>query len=215
MLSYQNGMLLVGETLHDGGQALSADRQAVPKTVEEAVARLTGGAKRVTAPDISNAQLLAYLHENFQWVEAAGGAVVNRDSDWLLIYRNGRWDMPKGHVERGETIEDAALREVAEETGLQHFKIVTHAVETYHLYNIYGPWTAKCTHWFVMQSLGNTATTPQADEGITRAEWIPFSNVRATLSNSYPTIRLVWDKIEGLHAHQFAASACAGDVAEI
>ena len=94
----------------------------------------------------------------FRLVEAAGGAVVNDRGERLMIYRNGRWDLPKGHWERGETIEACALREVREETGVAA-SIRRHLCDTLHCYQLRGEWEMKRTHWFEMAAAAD-ATLP-------------------------------------------------------
>ena len=97
----------------------------------------------------------------FRLVEAAGGAVVNDRGERLMIYRNGRWDLPKGHWERGETIEACALREVREETGVAA-SIRRHLCDTLHCYQLRGEWEMKRTHWFETGSRGRR-DAPAAD----------------------------------------------------
>ena len=129
--------------------------------------------------------------EEFKEVNAGGGLVSNRRGDFLLISRNGLWDLPKGHWESGETIEECALREVAEETGVSPSEILRPICNTYHTYNVYGTWELKCTHWFLMRGKSEE-TSPQHEEGIVAAEWLSPNDVCKALQNSYPTIRKVF-----------------------
>lgn len=191
----QNNTLVVGEILQNNPQREMYEQQA-PKTIGEAIDQLIHGEKEIVMPQVSDAQLIAYMKENLVWVEAAGGAVRNKESKWLLIYRNGMWDLPKGKVEPGEDFETAALREVAEETGLRHHQIERHIDDTYHLYNTYGPWTTKRTHWFAMHTDEDSATTPQTEEGITRAEWFTYKELPELMKKAYPSITHVFHKLQ-------------------
>ena len=133
----------------------------------------------------------ASFADEFKFVVAAGGVVIDKSGNTLMISRRGRWDLPKGHWEEGETIEECALREVAEETGVVATEIIKPICNTFHTYNVYGTWELKCTHWFLMR--GNSgATAPQHEEGIAAAEWLTPDEVCKALHESYPTIRKVF-----------------------
>lgn len=144
----------------------------------------------VLSPD-PTAAFEAFASE-FVPVEAAGGIVVNAQGEWLMIHRNGRWDLPKGHWEKGETIEECAMREVEEETGVGGTKIVAPICNTFHAYNVYGKWELKCTHWFLMSGNGDSMTVPQQEEGISSADWLDEERVSEALKTSYPTILTVF-----------------------
>ena len=135
--------------------------------------------------------MFARFAEDFKFVVAAGGVVLDNSGRSLMIARRGRWDLPKGHWEEGETIEECALREVAEETGVTPSEILKPICNTFHTYNVYGVWELKCTHWFLMRGAGD-ATTPQQEEGINAAEWLTPEEVCKALRDSYPTIRKVF-----------------------
>ncbi len=129
--------------------------------------------------------------EEFKYVVAAGGIVLDSCGKALMISRRGRWDLPKGHWEEGESIEECALREVAEETGVVASEILKPICNTFHTYSVYGVWELKCTHWFLMRGESNT-TSPQYEEGIVAAEWLTPEEVCRALDNTYPTIRKVF-----------------------
>ncbi len=124
-------------------------------------------------------------------VVAAGGVVLNDQNQALMIHRNGRYDLPKGHWEEGETIEECAIREVMEETGVEGITLGDKICETLHAYNMHGRWELKRTHWYKMQSNFNKPLTPQNEEGIDRAEWIDQSKFETTIKESFPTIQNV------------------------
>ncbi len=131
------------------------------------------------------------LGREFVAVEAAGGVVRREDGELLMIYRNGRWDLPKGRCEAGERVEESALREVEEETGVGGLRLVRPLCQTLHAYNLYGRWELKRTHWFEMATASMAPLQPQQEEGITRAEWLTPAELQALLPGCFPTIRKV------------------------
>lgn len=131
-----------------------------------------------------------FAHQ-FHFVEAAGGVVCNERDELLMIELRGRWDLPKGHVEVGETSAQAALREVEEETGIRAAICDQEPLHvTYHAYDTYGRWELKRTSWWRMQSLGGELR-PQLSEGITAARWCNKTEVSACCECSYNTIKEV------------------------
>lgn len=128
----------------------------------------------------------------FAWVEAAGGVVVDGAGRWLLIHRNGRWDLPKGHLEAGESIETCAAREVEEETGVRG-EVVRPLCRTLHAYWFpkTGRWELKQTHWFELRATGPSALQPQTEEGIERVVWCTPAEAAAHVREAFPTIRRV------------------------
>jgi len=105
-------------------------------------------------------------------VSAAGGVVVNpKTMQVLLIHRKGLWDLPKGKLDLGETLEDCALREVREETGIRQLQRGPVLAATMHGYARKGEYHIKTTYWFRFQS-GSNSFVPQGKEGITRVEWM-------------------------------------------
>ena len=145
----------------------------------------------------------AYAHFATQLteVEAAGGVVAFGDKI-LAMRRNGRWDLPKGHLEEGESIEQCAAREVAEECGLEleKIKVTAKIVATRHFY--YFPrterWELKTTHWYAMSYNGTADTAPQTEEGITEVEWIERNQMDAQFAESFGTIRTVIEEYKKL-----------------
>jgi len=135
--------------------------------------------------------LLRSLKRRMRWVRAAGGIVTAPDGSMLLIQRNGRWDLPKGKVESGETLLQAALREMEEETGIQTIaQSNIQAIKTYHVFNLYGGWHLKQTSWFPMTA-EKTSGTPQQEEGITAIAWVSPDEWHRRLQSSYGTLRTV------------------------
>jgi hypothetical protein len=136
--------------------------------------------------------------KQFNLISAAGGLVLNPKNEILFIFRNGAWDLPKGVIEKGETIKSAAVREVKEECGVLNLKLIKSLATTYHIY-FQDELTLKKTHWFLMSSDYDNKLIPQIEEGITKVE---FKNEMASikaLENSYNNIKIVYDTYkEGL-----------------
>ena len=124
----------------------------------------------------------------FREVNAAGGLVANRRGDYLLIRRNGLWDLPKGHQEAGEDISTTALREVREETGVDRLELGSLICVTDHCYLRDGRWHLKHTWWYNMLYNAPVDLTPQREEDISKAAWVARSSLPAFLKNTYPSI---------------------------
>jgi hypothetical protein len=121
-------------------------------------------------------------------IKAAGGLVKNADGDFLFIFRNKRWDLPKGKVEKGEKMKEAALREVEEECGVKIEKNKDKLCRTHHLYELNGKIVLKKTNWYNMTVKGAPKLIPQKEEGITKAVWLGKKDFKPVLKNTYPLI---------------------------
>lgn len=141
--------------------------------------------------------VVSYFMQHYKYIKAAGGVVSHsaEPDRRLLIYRNEHWDMAKGKVEPGETLRQAAVREVEEETGLSIAQSNQLIVKTYHIYNLYGGWHLKQTSWYSMQDSGSRAIIPQQEEGITKAEWVSPQEFSQRLESSYSMMRLIANRI--------------------
>lgn len=124
-------------------------------------------------------------------VVAGGGKVFNDKGEILFIYRNDKWDLPKGKIEGKESIEETALREVEEETKVNGLKIVKPLETTYHIFKRNGRHQLKITYWFEMTSSYTGALEPQEDEGITKVEWLNSRQIKNAMDNSYANIRIL------------------------
>lgn len=127
-------------------------------------------------------------------IEAAGGLVKNDNGEYLVIFRRGKWDLPKGKIDEGEKKKDAAVREVEEECGIKVKKLGDKIGKTYHIYVYKGDLVLKRTHWYHMTSTGNKKLVPQLEEDITEAIWIKHENFGKILNNTFPLIKEVLDK---------------------
>jgi len=128
----------------------------------------------------------------FKEVNAAGGLVSNRRGDYLLISRNGLWDLPKGHQEPGEDIRTTAIREVQEETGVLQLELRDLICITDHCYRRNGIWHLKHTWWYDMLYTDPVDLTPQREEDIAKAAWVARSSLPPFLKNTYPSIAEVF-----------------------
>ncbi len=124
-------------------------------------------------------------------VIAGGGKVYNDKGDILFIYRNGKWDLPKGKAEKKETIEITAIREVEEETGVKGVEIIKPLETTYHIFKRNGKYRIKVTYWFEMKTAYDGPLEPQENEGITKVEWLGVGESKMALVNSYANIKLL------------------------
>lgn len=128
----------------------------------------------------------------FKWIEAAGG-MVKRKEKYLMIKRNGLWDIPKGRIDKGESKEVACVREIEEECGVYSPVITRSLTETYHLFKFKGKAAIKRTHWYMLEYEGTKRTFPQIEEGITRAKWMDVEDILALRGKTYGSISHVID----------------------
>lgn len=122
-------------------------------------------------------------------VIAGGGKVYNEKKEILFIYRNDKWDLPKGKVEGRETIEQTAIREVSEETGVNGLEISKPLDTTYHIFKRNGRYKIKVTYWFEMKTSFTGNLYAQENEGITKVEWLNNIQIKDALQNSYANIK--------------------------
>ena len=127
----------------------------------------------------------------FTEVDAAGGLVRNADGQYLLILRNGIWDLPKGKREKGEDVAQTAIREVIEETGIPAPEEGQLICVTDHTYRRDGQFVLKHTHWYAMRLTQPCSTKPQTEEGITQTAWVPAAELPGYAEQTYPSIREV------------------------
>ena len=147
---------------------------------------------RIYIPTDNTAWMYRRVCAEFREVDAAGGLVSNRRGDYLLIQRNGLWDLPKGHREAGEDITVTALREVQEETGVDQLELRDLICVTDHCYLRDGIWHLKHTWWYDMLYTDPVDLTPQREEDISRAAWVARSSLPPFLKNTYPSIQEVF-----------------------
>ena len=146
----------------------------------------------ITHPDLD--ELFGHVARCFKYIEAAGGLVMLSDGRILLIERLGKWDLPKGKAEKGESLQETAIREVMEECGLKTSpKITGELSHTFHTYYQNGKHVLKHTAWYTMHYNGDENLHPQFDEDITQAVWLPQDQLNIVMENTYKSIRQVLD----------------------
>jgi 8-oxo-dGTP pyrophosphatase MutT (NUDIX family) len=133
-------------------------------------------------------KLKADFFKHFHLIKAAGGLVKNEKDEILMMFRRGKWDLPKGKLDEGETIESCAKREVEEETGLKKLQIIKPITITYHTYVQFGKHNLKESHWYAMRATGNEILIPQTEEDITEIIWVKKEDLENYYSNTFPTI---------------------------
>ncbi|MCF6132480.1 NUDIX hydrolase [Flavobacterium wongokense] len=138
--------------------------------------------------------ILKKMKEKIPVCKAGGGLVYNQKGEVLFIFRNGKWDLPKGGIEKGEEIEETAMREVEEETGVGRLSINRKLQKTYHVFKRNGKYKLKVTHWFEMQTDFVGIPKPQENEGIEKAVWLKPEEIKEALKNSFENIKLLFEE---------------------
>jgi ADP-ribose pyrophosphatase YjhB (NUDIX family) len=128
------------------------------------------------------------FQQEFTGIEAAGGKVHNAKGEILFIHRLGKWDLPKGKMEEGETPEQSAIREVEEECGIHELKLGKQLANTYHVYVHKEQQILKTTYWFEMEYDGEETLIPQKEEAIEKAVWVNTSDLSEQLANTYNSL---------------------------
>ncbi len=128
------------------------------------------------------------FYKKFTLVQAAGGLVENENGEILMIFRRGKWDLPKGKLDKGETLEACAVREVEEETGLQRIELLTALPVTYHTYHEGSKYILKESYWYHMKVEGPQQLIPQVGEGIDQVKWVSRERAREYYPEAFPSV---------------------------
>ena len=139
-------------------------------------------------------EILKMLKTKLPVQKAGGGLVYNKKNEVLFIFRNGKWDLPKGGIEKNETIEQTSIREVCEETGAKDLVISDKLQKTYHIFKRNGRYKLKITHWFEMRTSFEGDLVAQIDEGIEKVAWLNAEQIKEALKNSYENIKLLFEE---------------------
>jgi len=134
-------------------------------------------------------KILKRVIQEFKYKLAAGGIVENSEGKILLMKRLGKWDLPKGKLDKGETIEECALREIEEETGAKELSIVSSFAETYHTYYRNEKWIIKHTHWYIVNCKNDKELVPETEEDIEEVIWMDSSGIKVSKLDTYPAIK--------------------------
>jgi len=133
-------------------------------------------------------KLLKKIKRSCTIIKAAGGLVENANGQFLFIFRNKKWDLPKGKVEKDEKMKITAVREVEEECGVTIEKREDLLCKTYHVYELGTKIVLKKTNWYKMLVKGSPKLIPQVEEGITNAVWVAPIGIEDKIQNTYPLI---------------------------
>lgn len=165
---------------YDGPGSLSTSFSELEK--DPAVTHLIIGSNDLNAA-------FSEFQKMFRVIEAAGGLVQNNKGEYLFIFRKGKWDLPKGKLDKGESTRNAALREVHEECGVTGLSITKELSTTYHIYEEKGQKIIKHTYWYAMLCADGGQLVPQTEEDITEVRWMDKEQVNAAMRNTYPAIK--------------------------
>ncbi|MBQ8222163.1 MAG: NUDIX domain-containing protein [Bacteroidales bacterium] len=139
--------------------------------------------------DVDNDILAAAIKKIFRFAPAAGG-IIHINNSIVAIERNGILDLPKGHIEQGESPEEAALREVREETAISNLSIIKQLPSSHHCYLLNNQWTLKKTSWFLMSTNDEFKPKPQTEEGISKVFLLNKDNVNEFLEKTFISLRI-------------------------
>lgn len=157
----------------------------ISKNIER---QIDSGAKEIVVRADNVKEVFDYFFKSYKKIDAAGGIVFNSKKEFLVISRLGKWDLPKGKVEKDEKIEEAAVREVEEECGITNVNRLNEVCKTYHTYQLNGASILKRTIWYHMEYKGEEALIPQTEENITEAKWLPWADRETIFDNTYGNI---------------------------
>ena len=171
---------------------LSLDNKCV-KNCDDLVAKIKDWlvdetVEKLDLGDVDGENLAFAIKTIFRQAPAAGGVVIV-DNQFVAIERNGIPDLPKGHIEKGESPEVAALREVEEETGITNLEIIKELPSTWHCYLIDNQWTIKKTSWFLMQTKSGMKNIPQTEEGITKVYLVDKEGVKGFEEKTFASLK--------------------------
>jgi len=189
-----------------GNGATEVLHQPTSSTLKKEIERILSGDEGLSVQVCGDVEALwADFRSHFKWIEAAGGIVTGPDGRILMIHRLGHWDLPKGKLEKGESADAGALREVEEECGIGHLRISGEPIATYHTYPYKGGNALKQTLWYPMRTEVAQVPVAQQEEDISDAVWCTVDEVRHRLPQAYPAIRLILEQVPGLKGSKAAS----------
>ncbi len=137
-------------------------------------------------PDLN--ELKKAFWKKFTIIKAAGGLVQNEEKKMLMIFRRGKWDLPKGKIDDGETLEQCAVREVEEETGLTKIELLSPLLTTYHTYHEGSKYILKESYWYNMKVSGKQNLQPQTEEDILEIKWVTTKEAEKLFPECFPSV---------------------------
>lgn len=186
----RNWLILTDLETAKGKAATRKIRYQNPEQLAKWVQRLEGSKRRnrIVIYHYDPNEMWMHFTRMYTYVQAAGGLVRKPKKQFLMIFRNGRWDIPKGHMKKGERPEYAAIREVEEECGISGLWIKKPLDQTYHLYKRNGVTYIKKTFWFIMKTRHSGELIPQIEEGIEEVRWCDLKDLPMLLDNTFPLV---------------------------
>ncbi len=203
---FNTRVIVITDSFNRGNIRKSSDSNAVVfrhhpgEDIEEAAMLFESNERMKKMVILSEApeKTLEAFSDCFKIINAGGGIVTDGQGRFLMILRNGIWDLPKGKHEDGEKISETALREVEEECGIKDLVLGDRICITRHTYRLDGYPVLKNTHWYRMTCKSTCNLTPQTEEGIEKVIWASREEITELLENSYPSIREVFGMLDGL-----------------
>ncbi|WP_405395788.1 NUDIX hydrolase [Maribacter sp. Asnod2-G09] len=163
------------------------------ESIEEAISSLRKGKlKEAFIYHPNHDEILKKFTKEIPLVIAGGGVVKNKKGKVLFIYRNDKWDLPKGKLDKGESIEECAIREVEEETGVRNLVIDNYIRTTYHIFKRNGVNKLKQVYWYAMSTDFEGKLKPEKKEGIFKVKWKGPDKIQKALENSYVNIKILF-----------------------
>lgn len=183
--------LTTQKNIGDSYRSISIKEADLPSLIDEI---LNGNLTHLNLYHKKRSKLLKHFKKQLKPIVAGGGLVYNEDGEVLFIHRKGLWDLPKGKAESDESIEETAVREVEEETGVRGLEITRPLETTYHVLRRKGEYRLKVSYWFEMKTDYRGSLSPQTEESIELAVWKNFEASKKALCDSYSNIKLLFPK---------------------
>lgn len=140
------------------------------------------------------AEVFSFFKSKYIEIKAGGGIVCNKKDEILMIFRRGKWDLPKGKLDKSETIADCAIREIEEETSVSELEIIRKLPDTYHIYHENEKQILKHCYWFQMRTNSESIPLPQTEEDITDVKWVEKEMLTDILKNTFPSVKFIINK---------------------
>lgn len=180
------------EDFHEDVLIVEPSRDVIIKLLYVLRTRKLKNLDSVTILTESKKEIKDFIKSRFTVIKAAGG-VVTKNQKVLFIYRFGKWDLPKGKFDKGETPEECAVREVEEECGIE-VKLGPEICKTWHTYTHNRKSILKKTYWYAMENVSDSGMKPQKEEGIDDIRWMGHHEAKVALVNSYPSMRYLYKR---------------------